>query len=178
MGVKDVLTGIGNIFTGGVVDKAIALIDKFVPDKDLAQNLKAQLETLRMVQDHELEMARISLEGKQLESETAIQVEQQKTFQAEVNQADLFTKRTRPKLARRSFNLAAGYAILTFVSDFIVNLVQTFSHPTTPEQVAWLSGLHGVPFNWEAFLVVASPALSYMGVRSFDIWKRGGAKTI
>jgi len=37
--------GLGSIF--GIVDKTVALIDKAVPDKDLAAQLKNDLETLR-----------------------------------------------------------------------------------------------------------------------------------
>ena len=89
-----------SVLTGGVIDKAIDLIDKAVSDKDLAQQLKAQLETLRLTQAHEIELARIELEKTDVVAEAQIEVAQQVTFQAEVNQADLYTKQTRPKIAR------------------------------------------------------------------------------
>ena len=178
MGIKDVFASVANVLTGGVVDKAMGMIDKLIPDKDLAMNIKAQLETLKVVHEHELDVGLQALEKARLESETAIQLAQQTTFQAEVNQSDIYTKQTRPKIARTSFYISAVYGISCFVSDFIVKMVQTFSHPSTPEAITFLGTLHGITFQWEIYIAIASPALTYMGVRSLDVWKSGGAKKV
>lgn len=176
--IGSAFTKLANGITGGVIDKAIDLVDKLVPDRDLAQNLKAQLETLRLTQLHEIDLARIELEKVHETSESAIVIAQQATFQAEVNQSDLYTKQTRPKIARRSFNISALYGMLCFLSDFVVRMVQTFSHPSDKATIEWLNSLQGVQFHWEVFIAIASPALTYMGVRSFDVWRAGGAKQV
>ena len=110
--------------------------------------------------------------GKRLMTETAAVLEdgqltqeierdmfqaQQKTIQAELHQNDLYTKRTRPKIARQSWYVTATYAIL---SSFL---------PVLP--ASW--GLQAPVFEWQIFLVLASPALTYMGVRGLDKWKNG-----
>jgi len=41
--------------------------------------------------------------------------------------------------------------------------------PVAPD--AW--GLGAPSIDWQIFLVLASPALTYMGVRGFEKWKNG-----
>ncbi len=152
MSIGSFFSGIANALTGGVVEKAVGIVDKLVTDKDLAQRLAAEFKTTQFVTEAALEQARI-------ESETAIIQAQEATHQAEVNQSDIYTKRTRPKIARLSFYFASLYVIASAASKML-------------EQVA------DVEVNGEAFLLLASPALTYMGVRSLDIWRSGGAKKV
>jgi len=67
MGASAIFTSIANALTGGVVDKALDMVDKLIPDKTKANELKMQLETLRVTQDHELEMAENQLAQAQIE---------------------------------------------------------------------------------------------------------------
>jgi hypothetical protein len=147
-------TGIANVLTGGVVEKVVGVVDKLVVDKDLREKLNAEFRKTQFVTEAALEEARIA-------SETQIQVAQEVTHQAELNQADLYTKQTRPKIARQSWYVSGLYAVVCFVTDAVD-----------------LPYLKDMDFVWEVYLAAAAPALTYMGVRSFDIWRSGGAKRV
>jgi hypothetical protein len=136
-----------------IVDKGGSIISELVTDKDLAKRLEHEFRTQMGTNAHEFQMA-------ELEADTKIFEAQQKTIQAELHQTDLYTKQTRPKIARQSWYVTAAYAIGT-----------TFL-PMAP--VTW--GLQVPVLQWEMFLVLSSPALTYMGVRGFEKWRAGGAK--
>ena len=166
MSVKDVLTGIANSLTGGVLEKVTGIIDKAVTDKDLKEKLKAELETLARNHAHEREMALVRLEE-------AVQTEQLKTIQAELAQSDLYTKQTRPRIARQSWYVSGAYAIGSYVTQTYLLI----KPPALSGEA--LDAIMGIAsFQWEIYLAAAAPALTYMGVRSFDIWRRGGAKVV
>jgi hypothetical protein len=152
MSISGFFTGIANVLTGGVVDKVVGVVDKLVVDKDLREKLNAEFRATQFVTDAALEQARI-------ESETAIIQAQEVTHQAEVNQSDIYTKQTRPKIARLSFYFASLYTLGSMASKL---------HAGVPD----------IDMEPEAFLLLASPALTYVGVRSIDIWRRGGAKNV
>ena len=135
-----------------IVNKGGDIISELVTDKDLAKELDHAFRT---------QMETNSAEFKALETQVEADMfkAQQATIQAELHQNDLYTKRTRPKIARQSWYVTAAYALGT-----------TFL-PMAP--VAW--GLQVPLLQWEMFLVLASPALTYMGVRGFEKWKGGGA---
>ena len=160
--------GIAKGLTGSVIEKATDIVDKMVTDKDLAAKIKHEFETQQLITAADLEKA-------QLAAETQIQVAQETTHQAELNQSDIYTKQTRPKIARQSWYVSGAYAITCFASEFAATLIKAFS-TSIPADV--LNSLHGVAFQWEVYLAAAAPALTYMGVRSFDIWRAGGAKRI
>ena len=167
MDIRAFFGGIANALTGGVVEKVVGVVDKLVVDKDLREKLNAEFRTTQFVTEAALEQAK-------LESETQIQVAQEVTHQAELNQADLYTKQTRPKIARQSWYVSGAYAVTCFASEFGAVTIKSFT-AMSPEMMAQL---HGIDFVWEVYLAAAAPALTYMGVRSFDIWRSGGAKKI
>jgi len=138
-------TKIVDFLAGGFVDKAMGVVDKLVVDKDLKVQLKAALEKQLALQGHERDIAAI-------EAEKEIELAIQATHQTDLNQADLYTKRTRPKIARQSWYLTMFYGAYTIVAP---------AFPEVPQ----------IGFMWEMFVAMASPALTYMGVRSFDKWK-------
>lgn len=74
---------------------------------------------------------------------------------AELTDSDLYTKRTRPAIARQSWYLAAAYVLGGNVCDVIYGT-----------QI----------FSWEIFTAISSPAMLYMGVRGLEKWKGGGVK--
>ena len=136
-----------------IVDKGGDIISEMVTDKDLAKNLDHQFRTQMAASAHEFETLQLQVEESMFKA-------QQETIQAELHQNDLYTKQTRPKIARQSWYVTAAYAIgATFL-------------PMAP--VAW--GIQAPTLQWEMFLVLASPALTYMGVRGFEKWKSGGSK--
>lgn len=138
-----------------IIDTGGGIIRKLVKDKDLAEQLT-----------HELSMTvegnRAEYEKMYLESETRIFEARQKTIQTELNQSDVYTKQTRPKIARMSFYAGLGYV---FLSQIPHAGIQIFDWVLMPWQ-----------FNWEVLLVLYSPALTYMGVRGWEKWKAGGSK--
>ena len=142
-------------FTGGIGEKIFGTIDKLVPDRDLAKTLKHQLSMTELV-------GSIDLQKIEMEAERDMQIEIEKTHQAALNQNDLYTKRTRPKIARQSWLLCAGYTLLTIGGGGMLD----------PFIVADLSTLR---FDPVVFGTLASPAFWYMGMRGFDKWKNGSA---
>ena len=137
----------------GVLGIGNTVVDKLVPDKDLAAKLKHDLAMALRQDNQEFRVLTEQLEAQMFLS-------QQETIQAELHQSDLYTKRTRPKIARQSWYVTAAYALSgTFI-------------PVLP--AAW--SLQAPQIQWEMFLVLASPALTYMGVRGFEKWKNGGSK--
>lgn len=127
-----------------VIDKGTDLISEFIPDKDKQAEFQMKLK-LAALEDGQLER----------QAEVDMYEAQQETIQAELAQSDLYTKRTRPMLARRSMFSALGYAV-----GF--ELLAAFEY--------------GSGAQWEILMLLASPGLAYMGVRGFEKWKAGGTK--
>ncbi|MEW5249924.1 3TM-type holin [Microbulbifer sp. 2201CG32-9] len=136
-----------------IVDRGASLISEFITDKDKAIQLEHEFRMAMSKRSHDYRTLMLQVERDQFES-------QQETIQAELHQTDLYTKRTRPKIARQSWYITAAYA-------FATSLI-----PVLPE--AW--GLQAPDFQWQIFLILASPALTYMGVRGFEKWSAGSSK--
>jgi len=135
-----------------IVDKGASLIGKFVADKDLAAKLSAEFKAQMSEENHEYRTLLANVERD-------IFTASQKTIQAELAQSDLYTKRTRPKIARQSWYLTVAYVAATLVTG------------AAPK--SW--GLTPIVFQWFVFMAMASPALSYMGIRGFEKWRNGAA---
>ncbi|KKM79110.1 hypothetical protein LCGC14_1353180, partial [marine sediment metagenome] len=131
-----------------VIGKGSEIIKELVTDKDLAKQLDHAFRT-------QMAANAASFRTLELQSEQSMFEAQQKTVQAELHQSDLYTKRTRPKIARQSWYITAVYALSSMLL------------PMAPE--TW--GLGAPVIQWNIFLVLASPALTYMGVRGFEKWK-------
>ncbi len=132
-----------------IIGKGADLISEFIPDKDKAAEFKHKF-SIAVLEDKDLER----------QAEVAMFEAEQVTHQVALNQSDLYTKRTRPKIARQSWYITAAYAL----SGMII--------PAFP--TAW--GWNAPAIEWQIFLVLASPGLTYMGVRGFEKWKMGGSK--
>lgn len=146
----NVFSKVLNVLTGGVGQKIGDIVDQMVPDKDLARQLKHELD-LRILMS-EAELAKVRMDA---EKEIAVAVEE--THQAALNQQDLYTKRTRPKIARQSWLLGATYAAVTVLG--------TLADPFLEADLSTLV------FDPVAFGTLVGPALWYMGMRGFDKWK-------
>lgn len=81
---------------------------------------------------------------------------------AELHQSDLYTKQTRPLIARQSWYVAALYALLANVAAPIWSALAERQLPSV--------------FAWEVFTALAAPAMLYMGVREVGKWRSGGSK--
>lgn len=147
-------------FIGAIIEKVIGvgggIISKLVKDKDLAKQLD---HAFRM----EMESNSAEFAAMEVEAEARIFEAHQATVQAELQQSDLFTKRTRPSIARKSFYAGLLYALLTALPfDGIgIPFTETLIMP-------W-------QFEWSVLMLLYSPALTYMGVRGFEKWKAGGS---
>lgn len=146
---------IGNMLGGGangLLGKGLDLINKRVKDKDLAEKLSHDFKVLAADNAHEVEMLAMEMEQ---------DFERQVTERAKADAAsnDTYTQRTRPMIARQSWWAGLGYigtnVTTTVASSFAANVVI-------------------VPLDWSILTAIFSPALTYMGVRTFDKWKRGG----
>lgn len=131
-----------------IIGKGSDLISEFITDKDKAAEFEHRYR-IALLEDGQLSQ----------EFEKDMFIAHQVTVQAELHQSDLYTKRTRPKIARQSWYVTMLYALSTMMI------------PVAPE--AW--GLGEPKLQWEVFLVLASPALTYMGVRGFEKWKASKA---
>ena len=128
-----------------IVDKSGDILKKLIPDKDLAKKLDAAFRSQFSEENHDFKMFLAQAEADMF-------VAQQATIQAELHQSDLYTKRTRPRIARQSWYVTMGYALGTGLSNAIPS--------------AW--GMGEITFMWEIFVVLSSPALTYMGVRGIE----------
>lgn len=133
--------------TGGFAERGVELIKEVVKDKDLAERLAADFRRLCATQQHDLEMRLI-------EAEQSAESEFQATVREELRQNDYYTKRTRPNIARKSFYLSAAYVLLSVASKLV---------PAVPD----------FETEWAVLTLLASPVLTYMGVRGFEKWKHG-----
>ena len=132
-----------------VIGKGADLISEFITDKDKAAEFEHKL-AVAMLEDGQFTQ---QIEKEMFEA-------QQATIQAELHQSDLYTKQTRPKIARQSWYVTGAYAVAgTFI-------------PVLPG--AW--GLNVPTMDWQIFMVLASPTLTYMGVRGVEKFKAGGSK--
>jgi len=138
-----------------IVDKGGDIISELVTDKDLAKELDHAFRTQMATNESAFKQA-------ELEAETRIFEAQQVTVQAELHQNDLYTKRTRPAIARKSFYAGLGYALLTALPKAGLSFGAVLIMPWT--------------FQWSVLMLLYSPALTYMGVRGFEKWKAGGSK--
>jgi hypothetical protein len=145
-----IFASILGIIGGKVGERIMGVVDKNVKDKDLRERLKHELDMSALLSGAELRKI-------ELEAERDLRVEIEKTHQAEMNQADLYTKRTRPKIARQSWVLAGVYAGATIFGRLVDPFIT--------------SDLSTLAFDPVAFGTLAGPALWYMGMRGFDKWK-------
>lgn len=146
-----------------VADKGSSLISEFITDKDEANRLTAAFRSQLSAENHEIKQLEI-------EAERDMHANEQVTHQVALNQADLYTKRTRPKIARQSWFLTITYAIFSTIG---APLLTYFTAQTGPDGEAVAGVFADIVFQWEVFVAIASPALTYMGVRTFDKWKNG-----
>lgn len=138
---------VGEILSGGVGKGITDIIAKKVGDKDLAVQLDHDMQALLATQSAELSKL-------QLTTEQSAEEEQTKRIQADAATNNAYTQQTRPKIARYSFYLTALYVLVSVTTKALV-----------------LTRLRPFEVDWAVLMVLASPELAYMGVRSFDKWK-------
>jgi len=141
-----------------VADKAGGIISELVTDKDLAKRLDHEFRSLLSTQNSDIKKLELQIEADMFQS-------QQVTIQAELHQTDVYTKQTRPKIARQSWRISVFYAIWSMLDGVLLHLFGA-----EPDVITQLD----IAFVWEVYLAIAAPALTYMGVREFGKWKNPG----
>jgi len=158
-----VITAIAGAVKGIMGGKGVGdLVSEFITDKDKAAEFV-----------HKMELAVLADKDLERQAEIAFEETMTNRITAELHQSDVYTKQTRPKIARQSWYLTIAYAIF---STIVAPLLAHFTAQTGPDGVVVAGVFAGLTFQWEVFIAIASPALTYMGVRTFDKWKNGGSK--
>ena len=160
--IGTMLGGPAGTAIGGVVAAALGVqnhptaIEKALQSDPQAAVKLAELES-------NLEMVRI-------QAERDMAVEEQRTHQAALNQSDLYTKQTRPKIARQSWGASLTYAVLTVFGQMGGSVYNANIDETTKAlELAMIS------FDPLVFGTLAGPAVWYQGMRSIDKWKNGSS---
>lgn len=148
--VADVVEGV----QGEPEDKqqaAIAEAIKGLPPEQALAFAQLQLDLERVQQEGV--WRELDVQKAQIESDRVARV-------AELGQTDIYTKRTRPMIARQSWYVAAAYALLCHI--FIPLYAEIREIPPIL-----------VTFDWSVFLALCAPAMTYTGVRGFEKWRHG-----
>lgn len=147
---------------GKIVDKGGDIISELVTDKDLAKELDHAFRTQMAKNSHDFEVLEKQLEADMFAA-------QQETIQAELHQSDIYTKRTRPKIATKSFYAGLAYVLMSMLPVTGITIPIPFTDGASLTILPWV-------YEWPVLMLLYSPALAYMGVRGFEKWKGGGVK--
>lgn len=148
----------------GIVETVNGVINPTDQQRVLEQKL-AQLPPEQFVQ---LESLKVQLESYQLERDKALLAdqqtahhEQQETIRNGDNATDEYVRQTRPRMARLSLYSSIAYVMLMSLG----------------QQAGAISGAFGHAFSmpepdWDIALMLATPALGYLGFRTLDGFAR------
>lgn len=148
----------------GIVESVNGAINPQDQQRVLEQKL-AQLPPEQFVQ---LESLKVQLEQYQLERDKSLLAdqqaahhEQQETIRNGDNATDEYVRQTRPRMARLSLYSSITYVMLMSVG----------------QQAGAVAGAYGHAFSmpapdWDIALMLASPALGYLGFRTLDGFAR------
>lgn len=131
----------------GVEDKAEAVMRKLQTDPEaLARIQEMEVQERMQLRQLQFEQAKLAITDKQHQHE-----QQQETIRSGDNAEDEYVRRTRPKIARRSFVAGAAYVL-------IFELIAAFTDFEGADMA--LAG------------AIFSPALAYMGFRTLDAFSK------
>ncbi|HDS1152686.1 TPA: hypothetical protein QDZ66_003482 [Pluralibacter gergoviae] len=159
---KDTATAADSV--ASIVETVNSAINPADQQRVLEQKL-AQLPPEQLVQ---LESLKVQLQQFQLERDKAqladqqsAQHEQQETIRNGDNATDEYVRQTRPLMARLSLYSSIAYVMLMSLGQQIGAAAGAFGHPfTMPEP------------DWDIALMLATPALGYLGFRTLDGFAR------
>ena len=145
-----------------VVDIASAVTGAKSPEEAIQRihaSSEAQLafQQAALAQEGELEKARLA-------ADVAFQQQAQESGRIEAQSADEYVRRTRPGIARASFAAGVVYAFITGVLFPLLKAWEQFSGTNLPGLDAYVLG------------ALYAPALTFMGVRSFEAFSKQGKK--
>ncbi|MCZ6928695.1 hypothetical protein GST45_17675 [Serratia marcescens] len=148
----------------GIVENVNGAVNPQDQQRVLEQKL-AQLPAEQLVQ---LETLKVQLQQFQLERDKAVLAdqqaahhEQQDTIRNGDNAVDEYVRRTRPLMARLSLYSSVLYVLLMAIGQQAAAIATAAGHPMTmPEP------------DWDIALMLATPALGYLGFRTLDGFAR------
>lgn len=144
----------------GLGSQIVGLFKEKVQDKDLAAQLEHDARTLVAGFEHDIE-------SRLIDAEQDYEREVTKRVEAEQSSNDTYTKRTRPKIARLSFYSGVGYIFLHVLTTVVSPYVQVDVYDQALMAMVPSVG-PVVPLYPTLLGMIFSPALAYMGVRSWD----------
>lgn len=116
-----------------------------------------QLETLKV----QLQQFQLERDKAQMADQQAAQHEQQETIRNGDNATDEYVRQTRPLMARLSLYSSIAYVMIMSLGQQAGAVAGAFSHAfTMPEP------------DWDIALMLATPALGYLGFRTLDGFAR------
>ncbi|HDX8789129.1 TPA: hypothetical protein RQO06_002641 [Klebsiella michiganensis] len=116
-----------------------------------------QLETLKV----QLQQFQLERDKAQMADQQAAQHEQQETIRNGDNATDEYVRQTRPLMARLSLYSSIAYVMIMSLGQQAGAVAGAFGHAfTMPEP------------DWDIALMLATPALGYLGFRTLDGFAR------
>lgn len=116
-----------------------------------------QLETLKV----QLQQFQLERDKAQMADQQAAQHEQQETIRNGDNATDEYVRQTRPLMARLSLYSSIAYVMIMSLGQQAGAVAGAFGHAfTMPEP------------DWDLALMLATPALGYLGFRTLDGFAR------
>lgn len=169
-----VMRTVGNWFGGDAAKTAdsvagiVESVNGAINPQDQQRVLEQKLAQLPPEQFVQLESLKVQLEQYQLERDKSLLAdqqaahhEQQETIRNGDNATDEYVRQTRPRMARLSLYSSIAYVMLMSVG----------------QQAGAVAGAYGHAFSmpapdWDIALMLASPALGYLGFRTLDGFAR------
>ncbi|NCG50560.1 hypothetical protein [Serratia fonticola] len=169
-----VLRSIGSLFGGDAAKTAnsvagiVETVGNAVSPQDQQRVLEQKLAQLSPEQLVQLESLKVQLQQFQLERDKAVLAdrqaahhEQQETVRNGDNSVDEYVRRTRPLMARLSLYSSILYVLLLAIGQQGASIATAAGHAMVmPEP------------DWDIALMLAMPALTYLGFRTLDGFAR------
>ncbi|VVA47007.1 hypothetical protein SERVES_00710 [Serratia ficaria] len=169
-----VLRSVGNLFGGDTAKTAdsvagiVEAVHGAVNPQDQQRVLEQKLAQLSPAEFVQLQSLKVQLEQFQLERDKALLAdqqaahhEQQETIRSGDNAVDEYVRRTRPLMARLSLYSCILYVLLLAIGQQVAAIATAAGHAMSmPEP------------DWDIALMLATPALGYLGFRTLDGFAR------
>ena len=169
-----VLRSVGSLFGGDTAKTAdsvagiVEAVHGAVSPQDQQRVLEQKLAQLPPAEFVQLQSLKVQLEQFQLERDKALLAdqqaahhEQQETIRSGDTAVDEYVRRTRPLMARLSLYSCILYVLLLAIGQQVAAIATAAGHTMSmPEP------------DWDIALMLATPALGYLGFRTLDGFAR------
>lgn len=165
---------VGNLFGGDTAKAAdsvagiVESVGSVINPQDQQRILEQKLSQLPPDQFVQIQSMKVQLEQIQLERDKAVmadsqaaQHEQQETIRNGDNATDTYVRQTRPLMARLSLYSSIGYVMLMSLGQQAGAVASAYGHVFTMPAP-----------DWDIALMLATPAMGYLGFRTLDGFAR------